>query len=190
MAPRSALARQPALVTAFYARVTQDESIRKDLSLPNQQARFEEIAKAEDWERTRLYVEPEAVSGELGVEKRQALSQLVNGIEAGQVSRVIVRHLDRLGRGAVLEEIVSLLRNSGVELWTFDGQQDIRSAAGRLGVRAQAMVGAFEVERGGERVREMRRQKARQGYYVGPTPYGTHSDVPPADSRRINITTT
>ncbi|MBN1337301.1 MAG: recombinase family protein [Deltaproteobacteria bacterium] len=69
------------------------------------------------------------------------------------------------------------MKQHGVELWSFDGQQDIYSAAGRLGVRAQAMVGAFEVERTGERVREMKRQKAKQGFYMGPTPFGFTSQA-------------
>lgn len=155
-------------VTAFYARVTSEESVRKDLSLPNQRARFDEIARGSGWE-TEAFVEDAAVSGELGPSHRPALRALLASLRAGRIDRVVVRHLDRLGRGTVLEEIIAVLRDQGVELWTFDGRQDIRSAAGRLGVRAQAMVGAFEVERTGERVREMKRQKARAGYYIGPT---------------------
>jgi DNA invertase Pin-like site-specific DNA recombinase len=79
--------------------------------------------------------------------------------------------------GRVLEELIDRLSQAGVELWTFDGPQDVKSAAGRLGVRAQAMVGAFEIERTGERIREMRRQKAREGYYIGPTPFGYTSQA-------------
>ena len=162
--------------TAFYARVTQDESIRRDLSLPNQRRRFLELAAREGW-AYRCFIEQQAVSGELGVEDRAALKELVAAIAAGEVGRVVVRHLDRLGRGAVLEELIERLREHGVELWTFDGAQDIHSAAGRLGIRAQAMVGAFEVERGGERVREMKRQKARAGLYIGPAPFGFTSQA-------------
>ncbi|MCB9610508.1 MAG: recombinase family protein [Polyangiaceae bacterium] len=161
---------------AFYARVTADESLKRDLSLPNQQARFTELAEANGWEPT-LFVEPAAVSGEYGPEQRPALSELITAIEQGEVDAVVVRHLDRLGRGPVLEQLIDLLRRRRIRLFSFDGEMDIRSAAGRLSIRAQAMVGAFEVERTGERVREMRRQKARRGEYVGPTPYGFQSQA-------------
>ena len=117
------------------------------------------------------------MSGELGPEHRPALRALLQAVRSGTVARVVVRHLDRLGRGVVLEETIAELRANAVELWSFDGRQDIHSAAGWLGVRAQAMVGAFEVERTGERVREMKRQKARAGIYMGPTPYGYTSQA-------------
>ncbi len=38
--------------------------------------------------------------------------------------------------------------------------------------RIQAAAGAFEVERGGERVREAKRGRAHDGIYTGPAPYG------------------
>lgn len=176
MATRPARAASPARVTAFYARVTSDESVKNDLSLPNQAKRFRELAEQHGWEG-KEFVETAAVSGELGPEDRPALRALLDAVRSGRLARVVVRHLDRLGRGVVLEETIALLRDAGVELWSFDGRQDIHSAAGRLGVRAQAMVGAFEVERTGERVREMKRQKARNGEYVGPTPYGFTSQA-------------
>ena len=169
-------ARAPARLTGFYARVTSDESFKKDLSLPNQARRFGELALQHGWEATE-FVETAPVSGELGPEHRPALRSLLAAVRAGTVARVVVRHLDRLGRGVVLEETIAELRSHAVELWSFDGRQDIHSAAGRLGVRAPAMVGAFEVKRTGDRVREMKRQKARAGIYMGPIPYGYTSQA-------------
>ena len=160
--------------TAFYARVTQEESV--ELSIPNQQKRFRELAETHGWD-AELFVEPGPVHGEWSADRRPALRALLEAVDAGRVGRVVVRHLDRLGRGRVMEELIEHLSYAGVELHTFDGPVDLRSAAGRLGVRAQAMVGAFEVERTGERIREMKRQKARGGHYVGPTPFGYTSQA-------------
>ncbi|HMX08882.1 MAG TPA: recombinase family protein [Microthrixaceae bacterium] len=162
-------ARAPGRATAFYARVTQEESA--ELSLPNQTRRFDEIASEQGW-TSRHFVEPQPVHGDWAVDRRPALRELMVAVDQGAIGRVVVRHLDRLGRGRVLEELIDRLSAAGVELWTFDGRQDVRSAAGRLGVRAQAMVGAFEIERTGERIREMKRQKAKAGHYIGPTPFG------------------
>ena len=164
-----------ASATALYARVTREEGI--ELSIPNQQKRFRELVEQHDWSDARLFVEERPVHGDWGPARRPALTDLLAAIRAGEVRRLVVRHLDRLGRGPVLEDLINVVSKHGVELHTFDGPVPLRSAADRLGVRAQAMVGAFEVERGGERVREMKRQKARSGIYVGPTPYGWTSQA-------------
>lgn len=162
--------------TAFYARVTKEESVKKGLSLPNQRRRFGELAARYGW-TSRHYEEPKHVSGEVGPVERPALAQLLADIHSGTARRVVVRHLDRLGRGPVLESLLREFHLQGIELWTFDGQVDYRSAGGRFQVRVQAAAGAFEVERGGERVREARRNRARDGYHVGPAPYGYTSQA-------------
>ena len=173
-AARAARGASSARGTAFYARVTQEESA--ELSIPNQVRRFDEIAQEQGW-TSHHFVEPQPVHGDWAVDRRPALRELMAAVERGTVGRVVVRHLDRLGRGRVLEELIDRLSGAGVELWTFDGRQDVRSAAGRLGVRAQAMVGAFEIERTGERIREMKRQKAKAGHLLGPTPFGYTSQA-------------
>ncbi len=163
--------------TAFYSRVTREESVRKGLSLPNQRKRFQELAERHSWNFV-AFEEPRQVSGELGESERPALHEMLEAVRRGEVSRVVVRHLDRLGRGPVLEELLAELRTRGVDLQTFEGPVDFASAAGRLAVRVQGAVGAFEVERGGERSRESRRQRARQGVYAGgPAPYGYTSQA-------------
>jgi DNA invertase Pin-like site-specific DNA recombinase/DNA-binding transcriptional MerR regulator len=164
-------------MTAFYSRLTQDDPAGKALSLPNQRKRFLELATTNGWSAHRVYEEPRRVSGELSEKERPALAQLLTDVRAGHVVRVVVRHLDRLGRGEVLETVVREFRARGVVVQTFDGPVDLSSAAGRLGVRVQAVVGAFEVERGGERVREAKRNRARDGWHLGPAPYGYTSQA-------------
>lgn len=164
-------------LTAFYSRLTQDDPAGKALSLPNQRKRFLELAIANAWSLNRVYEEPRRVSGELDEQDRPALAELLNDVRAGLVERVVVRHLDRLGRGAVLEKVLAVLRAAGVTIATFDGAVDVSSAAGRLGVRAQAMVGAFEVERAGERIRESKRRRSMEGWYLGPAPFGYTSQA-------------
>lgn len=155
-------------ITAFYARVTRDES--KATSIPNQKRRFRSIADQRHWDAVREYVEPNPVSGELGPEHRPALKKLIADIQAGQIGRVVVRHLDRLGRGEVNERLLRLFVDHAVELWTFDSPQDITSAAGRFNSRVQSAAGAFEVERDGERVREMKVARAQRGLVSGGLP--------------------
>lgn len=164
-------------LTAFYSRLTVDDAAGKALSLPNQRKRFLELAESNGWATHRIYEEPKRVSGQLSEEDRPALAELLGDVRAGHVSRVVVRHLDRLGRGEVLETVVREFRTRGVAVQTFDGPVDLASAAGRLGVRVQAVVGAFEIERSGERVREAKRRRSMEGWYLGPAPYGYTSQA-------------
>lgn len=163
-------------LTGFYSRVTKDESVKKGLSLPAQRRRYEEIASRHGW-NSRIYAEPRHVSGELPPEDRPALADILADVRAGAVRRVVIRHLDRLGRGPVLESILKELQEHGVEVRDFGGKVDFGTAAGRFTVRVQAAAGAFEVERGGERAREARRARARDGYHIGPSPYGYTSQA-------------
>lgn len=158
--------------TALYSRVTREESIQKGLSLVNQKRRFEELASNNGWSSTKIYEESTGTSGELPPDQRPALSALLTDAKAGKISRVVVRHLDRLGRGDVLVPVLQILQSTGVEVMTFDGIIEVKSAAGRFMTRVQAAAGAFEIERGGERVREAKRGRAHDGVYIGSAPYG------------------
>lgn len=175
MAPRSEAVAKTTGATAFYARVTKEESA--EASLPRQRERFEELADTHGWTAARQFIEDGAVHGDWDIDRRPALRELMAAVERGEIGRVVIRHLDRLGRGPVLQQVIDRLSRLGVEVWTFDGKQDLHSAAGRFAVGIQGVVGAFEIERTGERLREMRRQKARNGYYVGPNPFGYTSQA-------------
>ena len=58
---RTHVAQRTAGATAFYARVTQEESA--ELSIPNQVKRFDELAEEHDWD-SRRFVEPRAAHGD------------------------------------------------------------------------------------------------------------------------------
>ncbi len=161
-------------VTAIYVRVTQEESVKTDLSLPNQRGRALELCEEHGWSPVRVYQEPRHVGGELMPEKRPALAQMLADAAAGRVSRVLVRHTDRLWRGTeVQDRIFSVLRLRSVELWDFAGQKEYRSAGGRFALKVQGAAAEYEKNLTGERIREMKRGKARAGKLGGgPPPFG------------------
>lgn len=161
-------------VTALYARITR--GIDGD-SINDQKAAFVEMVKKHGWTNCMIFVEQENAKGQDGEDKRPEYARLLLEIRAGRVKRVVARHLDRLGRGEPWEGLLKLLRKHNVDLWDSTSQQDIRSAAGRLGIRAQAMVGDFESDRTGERVRKHKRRRAMEGRYIGPAPYGYTSQA-------------
>lgn len=161
-------------VTAVYVRVTAEESMKTDLSVPNQRARALEICTERAWSPARLYVEPKHVGGDLLPAKRPALAELLRDVEAGRVARVLVRHTDRLWRDSHVQDLIlDALRRNSVELWDFGGEREMRSAGGRFALKV--LGAAAELEKGltGERIREMKRGKAKAGKVAGgPPPYG------------------
>lgn len=105
-------------VTGIYIRVTQEESVKTDLSIPNQRARGIELCAEHEWSPVRVYQEPRHVGGDLMPERRPALAQLLDDVEAGRVVRVLVRHAGHLWRGTeVQDRILSVLRRHSVEFW-------------------------------------------------------------------------
>lgn len=172
----------PGRWAAFYVRVTQEESVKTDLSIPNQVARAHEVAASRGWTDYQIYVEPRHVSGELWIDKRPGLRRLVEDIRAGRVSSVCSRHTDRLWRTAeVQSKLLPILRDHQVELWDYAHQHDYRSAHGRFSLQVLGAASELEVNLTAERIREMKRGKARKGKPGGgPPPYGYTSQ-----SRRI-----
>ena len=167
---------------AFYVRVTQEESVKTDLSIPNQIARAHEIAASRKWAHYQIYVEPRHVSGELWIEKRPGLMRVVEDVRAGRVTRVCARHTDRLWRNAEIQsKLLPILREHGVELWDYSNQHDYRSAHGRFSLQVLGAASELEVNLTAERIREMKRGKAQRGQVGGgPPPFGYTSQ-----SRRV-----
>ncbi|MDI3291944.1 recombinase family protein [Polyangium sp. 15x6] len=167
---------------AFYIRVTREESVKTDLSIPNQCSRARELASLRRWSDYRIYVEPKHVTAEVWADKRPALKRLLDDIAAGRILGVCARHTDRFWRNNEIQaRFLKVLREAGVELWDFNNRYDYKSAHGRFSLQVLGAASELEVNLTGERIREMRRGKAIKGKVGGgPPPFGYTSQ-----SRRI-----
>jgi len=123
--------RRPDRWWAFYVRVTREESVKTDLSIPNQCARAREVAALRRWHEYRIYIEPKHVTAELWADNRPALKQLLEDIAAGKVAGVCARHTDRFWRNnEVQARFLNEIREVGVELWDLNNRYDYKSAHG------------------------------------------------------------
>lgn len=161
-------------ITALYARVTR--GIDGD-SINDQKAAFVEMAKKHGWTNCMIFAEQENAKGQDGEDKRPEYARLLREIRAGRVKRLVARHLDRIVRGPVVHTLLPLIRKHNVELWEFSGRLDHGSATGRVAICFQATIGDFESDRTGERVRYHKCQRALEGRYIGPAPYGYTSQA-------------
>lgn len=161
-------------VTGIYVRVTQEESAKADLSLPNQRNRGLEAAETHGWGAVKVYQEPKHVGADLGPGRRPALAELLRDIEAGAVTRVWARHTDRLWRGSEIQDLIlKVLHRRSIELWDVAGQKEFKSASGRFALKVLGAASELEKNITGERIREMKRGKAKAGRVGGgPPPYG------------------
>lgn len=161
-------------VTIIYARLTREESIKRGLSLPEQERRAREICKDKGWKRVEFHPEPRHVGGDVPFGKRPAGRDVVDRIRSGEVERILVRHQDRLWRDTdVQSSILRLAVEYDVELWQFSGEIRFKSASDKFAVKVQGAAAELEKNMTGERIREMKRGKAHKGHHAGgPPPYG------------------
>ena len=78
-------------VTGIYLRVTAEESVKADLSLPNQRQRALEICNERGWSPAKVYQEPKHVGGDEPPAKRPAQRSSRSRVMSRSPRRLSVR---------------------------------------------------------------------------------------------------
>lgn len=166
----------------FYAICTRQSRVRHDITLSSCDVQFQICRDFADavlpqgsvWCGTR-YDDP-GQSGE--TLDRPALQALLNAVEAGVLSQVVVYRLDRLSRR--LRDTVRILdtfRRHGVELRVVTAQDLGDSATGQLMLNMLASFAEFEHSLISERIRESVCARRRGGRRLsGKPPFGYDLD--------------
>ena len=140
---------------AIYVRVsskTQDQRSQ----LPD----LEKWATTQDGEQVVFY--RDTASGK--TMDRPAWNKLVKAIEAGNVTKLVVWRLDRLGRTAKgLTALFDDLQKRKVGLFSMKDSLDLSTPAGRLMANVLASVAAYETEVRAERVQAGQAVARQQG---------------------------
>jgi DNA invertase Pin-like site-specific DNA recombinase len=138
----------------------------------------------------------EGVSGTVGAEGREGLSQALSAIASGRADALLVLRLDRLARELTVQEaVLAQAWRAGGRVFTVDsGEVLADDPADPMRTAMRQMMGVFaQLERGmiAARLRAGRRMKVEKGGYAfGAPPYGSRAkdgELTPDDAERDAI---
>ncbi|KAA0547401.1 recombinase family protein [Bacillus sp. BGMRC 2118] len=156
---------------ALYCRVSTDEQAREGISLDEQRERLLAYCRAMGWnENTTLFIDDGYSAKDI---ERPQLSQLINEVKEGTISKVMVTKLDRLSRKLLdLLQLIDLFGDSEVSFISISESFDTTTPSGRLTLQVLGAVAEFERERIRERVLDNMYHAANNGKWLTQSPYG------------------
>ncbi|PLS17620.1 resolvase [Bacillus sp. M6-12] len=156
---------------ALYCRVSTDEQAREGVSLDEQQERLKAYCRAMGWtEYPIVFVDDGYSAKDL---ERPQLKRLLEDIDAGKISKILVTKLDRLSRRLLhLLELIESFHQKNVSFISISEAFDTNTPAGRLTLQVLGAVAEFERERIRERVFENMFHAASHGKWLTQSPYG------------------
>ncbi|WP_017726730.1 recombinase family protein [Halalkalibacterium ligniniphilum] len=158
------------MTVAIYIRVSTEEQVREGFSISAQREKLKAFCRVHDWDDFKFYVD-EGLSAK--DTNRPQLELMLSHIEQGLINTVLVYRLDRLTRSVVdLYKLLDVFEKSNCTFKSATEVYDTGSAIGRLFITLVAAMAQWERENLGERVRMGQIEKARQGQWSAPAPFG------------------
>jgi len=158
-------------VACLYKRVSSARQVMEGDSLQVQERKLRAYAEVHDLEP--IVVADEGITGS-SIDKRPGIQRVMEMIQAGEITDLVVSKLDRLGRN-VREglEIVEHCVSHGVEIHCLQESINTRSSTGKLFITIILALAEWERATTQERVSEaMADRKARGLKCGGYEPYG------------------
>lgn len=159
-----------------YARVSTEEQARTGVSLPAQQAQIRLFCRGRGWKLVGIWAD-EGVSG-VSL-KRPGLQAVLELLEKGRASALVVTKLDRLSRSvrdifALVEETFT---DNGASLVSISENLDATTAIGKFVLTILAGFAQMERELISERTRAALAHVKDNGRWLGGVPYGKRRDA-------------
>lgn len=151
----------------LYIRVSTEEQNVEGYSISGQRERLKAFCVAQSWETIKFYVD-EGISGRST--ERPALKKMMKDIENGLIDVLLVYRLTRSVRD--LHDILDFLEKHNCQFRSATEVYDTSTAMGRIFITIVAAIAEWESANLGERVRLGQIEKARQGEWSAPSPYG------------------
>ena len=154
-----------------YVRVSSKQQSLKGYSIVNQKSKIKEYCKFMDYDLIDVY-EDNGISG-MSVEKRDGYKQMVEYLLKNDIDGIVVYSLSRLGRK--MKDVISLLdllKRNGKVFYSIKENLNNEDKIGSLIVNIMTSINEFEVENIRERIRDVKREKKRNGLVYGRLMYG------------------
>lgn len=157
--------------TIGYVRVSTDKQVTDGVSLDTQAERIKAYCEFKGLELVDI-IHDDGISG--GVNRaRVGFNELLDRIEAGNVSALVLFSLERLSRDMLtLLSLERLLSEYDVELHTVDGAVDTSTPDGFLNFGMKAFLAEFERRQVKYRTKANMQHLKGTGRLVGAVPYG------------------
>jgi DNA invertase Pin-like site-specific DNA recombinase len=160
----------------IYARISSDRE-GDNLAVGRQLKDCERLAKRKDWAIQEKYVDSDT-SAYRGKHRPQ-YRRMLEDIESGHITGVVVYHADRLHRHPrELEDFIDLCQRMGVQLATVSGDVDLSTHEGQLIARIQGAVARKESDDKSRRISRKHEELAEEGKPSGggSRPFGYEDD--------------
>ena len=153
-----------------YVRVS-SEMQKQGYSITNQKNKIVDYCKYMDYELIEIY-EDNGVSG-MSIDKREGYKGMVNYMNDNDIDGIVVYSLSRLGRR--MKDVINFLdelRNRGKVFYSIKENLSNSDKIGNLIVNIMTSINEFEVENIRERIRDVKREKKKNGLVYGRLMYG------------------
>lgn len=151
---------------AIYARVSSAEQVKKGYSLSEQVRILKDYCRIRKWPIYDTYVDA-GISG--AKFDRPAFQQLLSDLKRGDIDRVLIWKLDRLGRSTkdILIALEDYILPSGADLVSLTESFDTQTAFGKATISLFSTMAQVERDQIRERLAVGREARAREGKYHG-----------------------
>jgi site-specific DNA recombinase len=151
---------------AGYIRVSTDEQAEHGVSLPSQKSRIIAYCQSQGWSLHDLYVDDGYSGKDL---TRPGMSKLIEDSKEHKIDAVVVIKLDRLSRRQkdVLYLLEDVFEPNQVGFKSVSEPFDTTTPFGKAAIGMMAVFAQLERETIVERVREGKKEAAKQGRFMG-----------------------
>ncbi len=155
-------------------RVSSKQQLHDD-DIPIQRAEAEQfIAKQQNWEFDKEYIEKAVSAYKNGVEDREVLQDILKDAGNKEFDVLLAYMSDRIGRQEEYSTYVATLNSLGIEVWTIkDGQLKTEEHIDKLLNYIRFWQNAGESKKTSMRVSDTQREMVKAGKFVGgKAPFG------------------
>lgn len=154
-----------------YIRVSSKLQSEKGYSMKNQSIKINDYCKYMDYDLVEIF-EDNGISG-MSVDKRGGYKEMVKFLVNSQIDGVVVYSLSRLGRRMKdVIEFMDLLKKNNIKFFSIKENLNNEDKIGSLILNIMSSINEFEVENIRERIRDVKREKKKNGLVYGRLMYG------------------